>query len=103
MLPQTYNYEYGADREALLQRAGAAMDKALAAAWADRAPDLPLATPRDALILASIVERETAKPEERPHVAAVYPEPAAPGDEAAGGPDGGLCRQRRAPACWTTR
>lgn len=72
VLPQTYDYEYGADRVALLARAKAAMDKDLAAAWADRAPDLPLANAHDALVLASIVERETAKPEERPHVAAVY-------------------------------
>jgi UPF0755 protein len=72
VLPQTYDYGYGTDRTALVARAKMAMDKALAAAWADRAPDLPLASPREALILASIVERETAKPEERPHVAAVY-------------------------------
>jgi UPF0755 protein len=72
VMPQTYDYEYGADRAALVARAQAAMEKALAAAWADRAPGLPLSSPRDALILASIVERETAKPEERPHVAAVY-------------------------------
>jgi UPF0755 protein len=72
MLPQTYDYEYGADRAALVARATAAMAKDLAAAWVDRSPGLPLASARDALILASIVERETAKPEERPHVAAVY-------------------------------
>jgi UPF0755 protein len=41
-------------------------------AWADRAPGLPLSTPYQALILASIVERETAVPEERPRIAAVY-------------------------------
>jgi UPF0755 protein len=72
VLPQTYDYEYGAARSAIVARAQAAMDKDLTAAWADRAPGLPLSSPRDALILASIVERETAKPEERPHVAAVY-------------------------------
>ena len=72
MLPQTYDYEFGAARATLVARAKAAMDKDIAAAWSDRAPGLPLTTPRDALILASIVERETAKPEERPHVAAVY-------------------------------
>jgi UPF0755 protein len=72
VLPQTYDYEYGANRTGIVARAQAAMDKDLAAAWADRAPGLPLSSPRDALILASIVERETAKPEERPHVAAVY-------------------------------
>jgi UPF0755 protein len=48
------------------------MDKELAAAWTARASNLPLSSPRDLLILASIVERETAKAEERPHVAAVY-------------------------------
>lgn len=72
VLPQTYDYEYGASREALLNRARAAMEKELAAAWANRDPSLRLTSPQEALILASIVERETAKPEERPHVAAVY-------------------------------
>jgi UPF0755 protein len=72
VLPQTYDYELGADRAGLVVRAKAAMDKEVAAAWADRAPGLPLSGPRDALILASIVERETARPEERSHVAAVY-------------------------------
>jgi UPF0755 protein len=71
-LPQTYEYEWGMSREAILNRARAAMDKELAAAWASRAPNLPLTSPRDMLILASIVERETAKPDERPHIAAVY-------------------------------
>jgi UPF0755 protein len=72
VLPQTYDYEFAAGRAGLVTRAKAAMDKELTAAWAERAPGLPLFSPRDALILASIVERETAKPEERPHVAAVY-------------------------------
>jgi UPF0755 protein len=72
VLPQTYSYEYGTPRGVLLARGEAAMAQALSAAWAGRAPDLPLASQQDALILASIVERETALPEERPHVAAVY-------------------------------
>ncbi len=72
VLPDTYDYEYGAPRAALLRRAEAAMDRALARAWADRAPDLPLTTPQQALVLASIVERETARPQERAHVAAVF-------------------------------
>jgi UPF0755 protein len=71
-LPQTYEFERGMTREAILGRARAAMDKELAAAWTARAPNLPLSSPRDMLILASIVERETARAEERPHVAAVY-------------------------------
>jgi UPF0755 protein len=72
VLPQTYDYQFGADRAGIIARAKTAMTRELVAAWADRAPDLPLSGPRDALILASIVERETAKPEERPHIAAVY-------------------------------
>lgn len=72
LLPETYAYERGTARSVLTARAIRAMDADLEAAWATRAPDLPLATPRDALILASIVERETAKPEERKLVAAVY-------------------------------
>ena len=72
VLPETYIYERGAARTVLLGRATRAMDADIEAAWSTRSPDLPLATPRDALILASIVERETAKPEERKLVAAVY-------------------------------
>lgn len=72
VLPQTYAYEYGTSRSALLARAEAARRRALAQAWADRAPGLPLTSPEQAVILASIVERETARAEERPHVAGVY-------------------------------
>ena len=72
VLPQTYSYEYGTPRGVLLARGEAAMDQALAAAWAARAPDLPLTNVRDVVILASIVERETALPDERPHIASVY-------------------------------
>jgi UPF0755 protein len=72
LLPETYSYERGTSRAALEARAMASMDRALAETWASRAPNLPLATPHDALVLASIVEQETAKPAERPMVAAVY-------------------------------
>lgn len=72
VLPQTYDYAYGTSRGEILARAEAAMQRTLDAAWADRAPDLPLAGPGDALILASIVEQETALPAERPMIAAVF-------------------------------
>ncbi len=72
VLPETYSYERGMTREQLMDRARQAMDRALQAAWDARRPGLPLATRQDALTLASIVERETARPEERPVVAAVF-------------------------------
>jgi UPF0755 protein len=72
VLPETYSFEYGTARTALIERAEHAMRRALDRLWAGRSPNLPLTTPEQAVILASIVERETAKPDERPHVAAVF-------------------------------
>jgi UPF0755 protein len=72
ILPNTYEYEYGTDRGAIIARAHAALQHALAELWKTRAPDLPLTSPEQAVILASIVERETARPDERPMVAAVF-------------------------------
>ncbi|HYF08213.1 MAG TPA: endolytic transglycosylase MltG [Acetobacteraceae bacterium] len=72
LLPETYAYEWGETRAAIVRRAEAAMTRALAEAWGARAPNLPLANPREALILASIVERETGRDEERARVAGVF-------------------------------
>ncbi len=72
ILPETYDYGLGTTRERLMDRARLAMDRALDKAWAERAPGLPLANKQEALVLASMIERETAKPEERPLVAAVF-------------------------------
>ncbi len=72
VLPQSYAFELGATRAALLERAETAMRRTLEKVWADRAEDLPLSSPQALLTLASIVERETARPDERPLVAAVF-------------------------------
>lgn len=72
LLPETWHFSRGDARAALVARMAQAMDTALAAQWAARAPDLPLASPEEALVLASIVEKETAVPAERPRVAAVF-------------------------------
>jgi UPF0755 protein len=71
-LPETYAYVKGDSDLDILRRAHQAMVKTLASLWAGRAPDLPLATPYDALILASIVEKETGKPDERAQIAGVF-------------------------------
>jgi len=72
LLPETYAYERGTTRATLVERGRVAMDRALERNWAARNPAVPLDTQYDALTLASIVERETARPEERPRVAAVF-------------------------------
>ena len=72
VLPQTYAFERGTTREGLLKRAQAAMRDALASAWQERSKDVRLDTPQAALILASIVERETALQAERSLVARVF-------------------------------
>jgi UPF0755 protein len=72
LLPDTYHYSYGDKRSEILGRMTKAMDGALAELWAKRAADLPLTSPTEALILASIVEKETGVADERAHVASVF-------------------------------
>jgi len=70
--PDTYRIDKGSSDIAVLRNAYRAMQSALAAAWQDRAPDSPLKTPYQALILASIIEKETGRGEERPLIGAVF-------------------------------
>lgn len=72
VLPETYDFQRGEDRAAVLQRMMDARDKLLAALWAQRQPGLPVTTPEEAVILASIVEKETGVASERPQVASVF-------------------------------
>jgi UPF0755 protein len=70
--PDTYRFPRGTSDRALLLQAHARLKQELAAAWAKRAESLPLDTPYEALILASLVEKETAAAEERPRIAGVF-------------------------------
>ena len=70
--PDTYTYSKGSSDLAVLHRAMRAMDKRLDAAWVQRDPQTPLKTPEQALILASIIEKETGLPSDRPSIAAVF-------------------------------
>ncbi len=70
--PDTYSYAKGSSDLAVLQRAAKAMDKRLDAAWALRSADTPLKSRDEALILASIVEKETGKPSDRAQIAGVF-------------------------------
>ena len=71
-LPETYAYDRGDTDVDLLRRAADDLDRALAAAWEARADDLPIDTPEQALVLASIVEKETGIASERPLIAGVF-------------------------------
>lgn len=70
--PDTYTYSKGSSDLAVLQRALRAMDKKLEAAWQARDSNLPLKSPEEALILASIVEKETGRGSDRPLIASVF-------------------------------
>lgn len=72
LFPSTYHYRHNSTDRALLSRAYRQMNEVLAKHWKNRAPDLPYASPYEALVMASIVEKETGKSAERPAVAGVF-------------------------------
>ena len=72
VLPDSYSFQRGETRAAVLKRMQDAMTKTLGALWAKRSPKSVVNSKREAIILASVVEKETGKPSERPMVAGVY-------------------------------
>jgi UPF0755 protein len=72
LLPETYRFTFGATREQMIQRMRQAQQRAVQEIWERRSPDLPIKTPEQLVALASIIEKETGKPEERTRVAAVF-------------------------------
>lgn len=72
LLPETYTYTLNETRSSLIARMQEAMKETLAELWPKRADNLPIKTPEEAVILASILEKETGVPEERRRVAAVF-------------------------------
>jgi UPF0755 protein len=72
LLPDTYNFTRGVTREQMIQRMQQAQQKLVEEVWEHRSPDLPIKTPDQLVVLASLVEKETGKPEERTRVAAVF-------------------------------
>jgi UPF0755 protein len=72
LLPETYFYVLGDQRQGIIDRMRAAQAKAVDELWASRAKDLPFEDPEDALTLASIVEKETGRDDERAHIASVF-------------------------------
>jgi UPF0755 protein len=72
VLPDTYNFTRGMSRSQLIQHMQHAQQRLVAEVWERRSPDLPLKTPEQLVILASLIEKETGKPDERTRIAAVF-------------------------------
>ena len=72
LLPETYNYSYGDTKESLIRRMEEEMKRTLTELWNNRSPDCPFRNPQEAVIMASVVEKETSRSDERPRIAAVF-------------------------------
>lgn len=72
MLPDTYNFSRGMTRAQLIQHMQQAQQRLVKEIWSRRAADLPIKTPEQLVILASLIEKETGRPDERTRIAAVF-------------------------------
>lgn len=72
LLPETYDIRWGDTKAEVITRMQKAMKDTLVKAWESRVDNLPFSTPQEALILASVIEKETAVPEERRRIAGVF-------------------------------
>jgi UPF0755 protein len=72
LLPETYRFTRGTTREQMIQRMQQQHRRLITEIWERRMPDLPIRTAEQLVVLASIIEKETGKPEERTRVAAVF-------------------------------
>jgi UPF0755 protein len=72
LLPETYNFTRGTSREQIIQRMQHEQRRLVQEIWERRSPDLPIENPDQLVILASVIEKETSRPEERTRVAAVF-------------------------------
>jgi UPF0755 protein len=72
LLPESYRFTRGMTREQMIQRMQQSQARMVKEVWERRMPDLPIRTPEQLVTLASIIEKETGKPEERTRVAAVF-------------------------------
>src|SRR6478736_2505417 len=72
LLPDTYRFETGDTRSDIIERMQVGQQKFLAKMWEERDPDVVVQTPEEAVILASIVEKETGRADERPRIASVF-------------------------------
>ena len=72
LMPDTYSFERGYSREHILRDMRAAQERLVKDVWSRRSPDVPVKSPQELVTLASIVEKETGRPDERPRVASVF-------------------------------
>ena len=72
LLPDTYHYSYGDTKEGMIERMKNAMERTVEELWANRDPKIILKTPKEAVVMASVIEKETSRNSERAHIASVF-------------------------------